>query len=326
MIHRWPTGRYLLQLLRLLADGQFHSGEELGAVLGVSRAAIWKQLEQLREEKGVRLHKVRGKGYRLEQALSLLSAERLSSRLMGLKICIAEQVDSTNALALRQLQDMAPPYLVLAEAQSAGRGRRGRQWVSPYGENLYFTQVVRIERAATQLQALSLVVGLAVLHTLRQLGVSGAGLKWPNDVLVGTKKIAGILLELTGDPADVCHVVIGIGINANMLAADGVDQPWTSIRLETGLVVDRNELVIALAEQLQRHLAAHREGGFAMFQQEWESNHLWQGCEVRLISGVHEVLGSVRGVTVDGALRLLVGGREEVFSGGELSLRLRHDS
>lgn len=315
-----------MQLLRLLADGRFHSGEELGAQLGISRSAVWKQLQQLQLESGVCLQRVRGKGYRLEQPLSLFSSEVLEQRLPRLRLLVEERVDSTNALALRQLGCLEPPFVVLAEAQSMGRGRRGRQWVSPYGENLYFSQVVRIDRSATQLQALSLVVGLVVLRALRQLGVTGAGLKWPNDLLVAGKKIAGILLELNGDPADVCHVVIGIGINANMLVGDGIDQAWTSMRRETGQLVDRNQLAAVLAEQLEQALSVHREQGFAAFHQEWESNHLWQGREVRLISGVHEVAGTVLGVTVDGALRLVVDGGEQVYSGGELSLRLQHDS
>ena len=317
-----------MQLLRLLADGRFHSGEELGNLLGISRSAVWKQLQQLQAESGVRLYKLRGKGYRLEQPLSLLSEERLAKQLPNLRLYLEERVDSTNAMALRLLPASAPPFLVLAEAQTAGRGRRGRQWVSPYGENLYFSLVIRIERSATQLQALSLVVGLAVLNTLRQMGVAQVGLKWPNDLLVGQKKIAGILLELNGDPADICHVVIGIGINANMLAVEGVDQDWTSMRLETGRPVDRNALAVSLLEELEWLLALHKEQGFAVFHREWESNHIWQGCPVRLISGVHEIAGTVLGVTVDGALRLRLDadGNEQVYSGGELSLRLRDDS
>lgn len=316
----------ILQLLRLLADGRFHSGEELGALLGISRSAVWKQLQQLQIETGVSLHRVRGKGYRLERPLKLLSAEALNVILPSSRFWVEERVDSTNAVAMRYLAGHEPPFVVVAEAQSAGRGRRGRTWVSPYGENLYFSLVIRIDRSATQLQALSLVVGVAVLRALRQLGVSGAGLKWPNDLLVAGKKIAGILLELTGDPADVCHVVIGVGINANMLAGDGIDQDWTSIQLETGAQVDRNELAALLARQLEDILSQHRDEGFAAFHLEWECNHLWHGRAVRLTSGVHEVTGTVLGVTVDGALRLAVEGDEQVYSGGELSLRLQHDS
>ena len=315
-----------MQLLRLLADGRFHSGEELGALLGISRSAIWKQLQQLQAEQGVRLHKVPGKGYRLEQPMSLLAVEVLSKCLPETRIRLYEQIDSTNAAALRLLSEIAPPFIVLAESQTAGRGRRGRQWVSPYGENLYLSLVIRIERPDTQLQALSLVVGLAVLRTLRDMGVAGVGLKWPNDLLIGGQKIAGILLELNGDPADICHVVIGVGVNVNMLSASGIDQDWTSMRRELGQLVDRNDLTVSLVEQLNLCLRRHRESGFAAFHREWEDNHAWHGRSARLTSGVHEVSGVVLGVTIDGALRLAVDAEEQVYSGGELSLRLQHDT
>lgn len=315
-----------MQLLRLLADGRFHSGEELGALLGISRSAVWKQLQLLHEMTGLALFKVRGKGYRLEHPISLLSTDALFNRLPNLQLHIEERVDSTNAMAMRLLAKQEPPLLVLAEAQTAGRGRRGRQWCSPYGANLYFSLAIGVDRSATQLQALSLVAGVAVLRVLRRAGVPNIGLKWPNDLLAGGKKIAGILLELSGDPADICNVVIGVGINANMLSGSDIDQAWTSILLETKHQVDRTELAIALAEEFRCVLALHRDEGFSAFHEEWEANHLWQGREVRLISGVHEVAGIALGVTGDGALRLQVDDEEQIFSGGELSLRLQHDS
>ncbi|MNN50511.1 Bifunctional ligase/repressor BirA [compost metagenome] len=198
--------------------------------------------------------------------------------------------------------------------------------MSPFAENVYYSLVLRIDGGMRQLEGLSLVVGLAVMQTLRELSIPGVGLKWPNDVLVGQKKIAGILLELVGDPADVCHVVLGVGINVNMQATDEVDQQWTSMRLESGKVFDRNHLVAALGATLQRYLALHQAGGFLAIQAEWEQNHLWQGRAVSLIAGVNQIDGEVLGIDSQGALRLKVDGVEKVFSGGELSLRLRNDS
>jgi BirA family biotin operon repressor/biotin-[acetyl-CoA-carboxylase] ligase len=240
---------------------------------------------------------------------------------------IFDAIDSTNAQALRSIESgLAAPFVVLAERQTAGRGRRGRKWASPFAENIYYSLVLRIEGGMRQLEGLSLVVGLAVMQTLRELGVRDAGLKWPNDVLVGQKKIAGILLELVGDPADVCHVVLGVGINVNMQMTEEVDQQWTSMRLETGKAFDRNHLVANLGLMLQRYLSRHQASGFTAIQAEWEQNHLWQGRAVSLIAGVNQIDGIVMGIDQQGGLRLKVGGVEKVFSGGELSLRLRNDS
>ncbi|UCJ19098.1 bifunctional biotin--[acetyl-CoA-carboxylase] ligase/biotin operon repressor BirA [Pseudomonas sp. MM211] len=315
-------------LLRLLQDGQFHSGEELGAAVGVSRAAIWKRLQALEAEFDLSIHKVRGRGYRLEAPLSLL-VSAASGHLGSWPITLLQQVDSTNAEAMRRLAaGAAPPFLIVAEQQTAGRGRRGRNWVSPFGENLYYSLVLRITGGMRQIEGLSLVVGLALLQTIREAGVSGVGLKWPNDLLVGGRKIAGILLELSGDPADVCHVVIGIGVNINMrvVARDVIDQPWTSIRQVLGAQIDRNSFLSRLGAQLERYLELHGLHGFAALREEWEANHLWQGRAVSLAAGVQVVEGRVLGVDDTGALRLDIDGNERVFSGGELSLRLRDDS
>ncbi|WP_095059517.1 MULTISPECIES: bifunctional biotin--[acetyl-CoA-carboxylase] ligase/biotin operon repressor BirA [unclassified Pseudomonas] len=318
----------MLTLLKLLKDGRFHSGEALGAALGVSRSAVWKQLQHLEAELGLSIHKVRGRGYQLSTSLVLLDpSEILRASSCEWPALAYDSIDSTNAEALRLIErGQAAPFLVLAERQTAGRGRRGRKWVSPFAENVYYSLVLRIDGGMRQLEGLSLVVGLAVMQTLRELSIPGVGLKWPNDVLVGQKKIAGILLELVGDPADVCHVVLGVGINVNMQANDEVDQQWTSMRLESGKVFDRNHLVAALGATLQRYLALHQAGGFLAIQAEWEQNHLWQGRDVSLIAGVNKIDGQVVGIDSQGALRLRVGGVEKVFSGGELSLRLRDDS
>jgi BirA family biotin operon repressor/biotin-[acetyl-CoA-carboxylase] ligase len=319
----------MLTLLKLLKDGRFHSGQALGAALGVSRSAVWKQLQHLEAELGLSIHKVRGRGYQLAAPLTLLEPEVIQSHSTSgvWPVLVFDSIDSTNAEALRAIErGQTAPFLVLAERQTAGRGRRGRRWVSPFGENIYYSLVLRIEGGMRQLEGLSLVVGLAVMQTLRELGILDVGLKWPNDVLVGQKKIAGILLELVGDPADVCHVVLGVGINVNMQMTDEVDQQWTSMRLESGSVFDRNQLVARLGQKLQSYMSRHQVGGFPAIQSEWEQNHLWQGRAVSLIAGANQIDGEVLGIDSQGALRLKVAGVEKVFSGGELSLRLRDDS
>jgi BirA family biotin operon repressor/biotin-[acetyl-CoA-carboxylase] ligase len=195
--------------------------------------------------------------------------------------------------------------------------------VSPFAENLYYSLALRIDGGMRQLEGLSLLVGLAVVKMLREMGIKDAGLKWPNDILVGGRKLAGVLLELTGDPADVCHVVIGIGINVNMRASAEVDQSWTSMMLELGDAQDRNEIAMKVSRNLEAYLSMHMNKGFAAFKDEWEANHLWQGKAVTLLAGDNAIEGVVVGVDAVGALRLEVAGELMVFSGGELTLRLR---
>lgn len=311
-------------LLKLLSDGRFHSGEELGALLGVSRSAVWKRLEGFERDYGMVVQRVRGRGYRLEEPLSII-APRSEAGLWPLDVLFS--IDSTNAEVLRRLSAGAvAPFAILGERQTAGRGRRGRQWESPFGANLYYTLGISVRGGAQELEGLSLVVGLAVAKAIHALGVKDVGLKWPNDVLVGGKKIAGILLELTGDPADICSVAIGVGINVNMRKAEAIDQPWTSVREALGRLVDRNELLQALESQLAHMLSRHRERGFAASREEWESLHLWQGRQVTLSTAANTIVGRALGIDERGALRLLVDGKEQSYSGGELSLRLSDDS
>lgn len=317
-------------LLQLLADGQFHSGEELGGVLGVSRSAVWKCLQRIEADSGIELFRVPGKGYRLAERLSFLNQERLDSDLSRLKwgCSLFDVVDSTNAEALRRLQKGFPaPFVVTAEHQTAGRGRRGRTWMSPLAHNLLYTLALKVHGGPQRLAGLSLVAGLAVLRALRDAGIANAGLKWPNDIYVADKKVAGILLEMTGDPADVCHVVIGVGVNVNVLpGALVIEQPWTSMRIHLGALVDRNEVFCLVSKALHHYLDIHARQGFAALRKEWEQNNIWQGKHCTLNTGSLEIAGQVMGIDDQGALRLLVGDEVRIFSGGELSLRLADDS
>lgn len=325
------AGGLMNSLLQLLSDGRFHSGEELGAALGVSRSAVWKYLQRLQSDSGIELFRVPGKGYRLAEPLSLFSYEDSSAVLarLGWRLYLRETIDSTNAEALRLLQSGVPaPLVVLAEGQTDGRGRRGRTWVSPPAQNIYYTLALKVSNGLQGLSGLSLVVGLAVLHTLQRFGVSGVGLKWPNDVYADGKKIAGVLIELNGDPADACHVIIGVGVNVNMRpSALSIGQPWTTVREQTGMLASRADLTHLLSDALHQYLDRHAREGFAPLREEWEANNVWYGRHCTLSAGAQQVRGIVRGIDEQGALRLWVEGQgERCFSGGELSLRLDHDS
>lgn len=317
----------MYELLALLSDGTFHSGERLGEVLGVSRSAVWKRLLLLEESTGLRIHKVRGKGYRLEQSLILLDGGRLK-RDLPYPVMVLAEVDSTNAEALRHLaaNKVDEPLLFVAEQQAAGRGRRGRSWVSPYGVNLYFSLLLPVADSS-RLEGLSLLVGLAVRRGLVACGYPDVELKWPNDLLLSGGKVAGILLELAGDPADSCHVVVGVGINVNMRGSQaGIDQSWSSLVGSVVQPVDRNLILIAVMRSMHELLSAGVAGRFSVCRAEWEAAHAWQGRAVCLSTGPQSISGVVLGVDDRGALRLMCEGEERVYSGGELSLRLSDDS
>ena len=317
----------MLKMLALLADGEFHSGSDLGAQVGVSRAAVWKRLQRLADEFAIEVQSVSGKGYRLEHPLSLLNSDVLQASFPALPIFIYESIDSTNEQAKKLIATSSAPLVVLAEHQAAGRGRRGREWLSPFAQNLYLSFVWPISEGMAQVDGLSLVVGLAVVRAVEKaIGVS-AQLKWPNDVLINNQKVAGILLELVGDPADLCHVVIGIGVNLNMTGAHtAIDQQWTSLYKETGQYIDRTAFTQILLESLDRYLDKQKMHGFSSLKNEWLGAHAWHGRNALLSSGQETVRGRVLGVGDKGEICLMVDGCERLFIGGELSLRLHDDT
>ena len=314
------------ELLALLGDGRFHSGEELGQRLGISRSAVWKRLRALRDDYGIELHSIPGRGYRLTAPITLLDEPTLAVGLAdcGWRLHVCDQIDSTNTEALRRLAaGEEAPFVVMAEQQSAGRGRRGRVWASPYGQNLYYSLALKLTGGVAQLQGLSLSVGLAVVKALQGLGLTEAGVKWPNDVLVDGRKIAGILVDIQGDPADVYWAVIGIGVNVNMHQIASVDQPWTSMAMVDQQDFDRTQVALDLSRALKHCLDQHLSQGFATLREQWQQVHVWQGRDVVLSVSEHQALkGRALGVDDGGALLLLINGQERAFNAGELTLRL----
>lgn len=317
----------MLKLLTLLADGDFHSGNELGAEIGISRAAVWKRLQGLTDEFGLELQSVSGKGYRLSQPLSLIDLNSLQASFPSLPIFAYDSISSTNEYAKKLLATQSAPLAVLAEHQTQGRGRRGREWNSPYAKNLYLSFVWPVTQGMAQIDGLSLVIGLAVVRAVKQVVGTTAQLKWPNDVLINNAKVAGILLELVGDPADLCNVVIGIGVNLNMTGTNqAIDQQWTSLALETGKQIDRTKFAQSILESLDWYLDKQKNYGFSSLKAEWLNVHAWQGREVVLSAGNELVRGRVTGIGEKGEICLLVDGQERLFIGGELSLRLQNDT
>jgi len=319
-------------LLSALADGRFHSGEDLGAALGISRAAVWKQLKALERRLGLTVQAVPGRGYRLAAPLELLEREAIlaqmsapaRARLADLEIHLS--LDSTNRHLMQRAAQGAPGGTVcLAERQEAGRGRHGRRWVSPFGANLYLSILWRSALAPAQLGGLSLAVGAAVAQGLSAAGAPAIGLKWPNDLMWGGRKLGGVLLEVAGEATGPCHVVVGVGLNLAMdeALAHEIDQPWVDLREAAPRALPRNAVTAAVAGEVLLALDAFAEAGLAPSLPAWRERDVLRGEPVRLTLGERVVDGVARGVDDNGCL--LVEGREGLqrFSVGEASLRRR---
>jgi len=319
-----------IRLLQLLADGRFHSGEALAAQLGVSRAAVWKQIGQLRSACGQEIYAVPGRGYRLARPLDLLDREQIGSQLNPetasriSAIHLHQSLDSTNSWLMERGRDgMASGAVCLAEQQQAGRGRHGRRWISPYGSNIYLSLLWRFELAPMQLSGLSLAAGIAVLRTLQQFGASEAGLKWPNDILYRQRKLAGLLLEVAGESEGPAQVVLGVGLNTH-LGEQGaaIDQPWIDLASISGVRrYRRNELVARLLEGLVETIDRYAKEGLQPFIPAWRQADLMLDQQVVVRNAERAISGRHRGIDESGALLLESDGELRSFYAGEVSLR-----
>lgn len=315
----------VVDILSVLADGEFHSGEELGQAMGVSRTAVWKHLRKL-DDLGLELESVKGRGYRLQGGLDLLNQEAIlrelteSSAEFVSRFEIFNSIESTNSYLLEQ---GSHGHVCMAEQQLAGRGRRGRAWVSPFAKNIYLSVSWTFQGGAQSLEGLSLAVGVAVAEAIGSLGVEGVQLKWPNDVLHNGRKLGGILLEMSGDVSGECKLVLGIGLNVKMPDAGSrdIDQAWVDLS-QLGMKASRNQLAAAILDRLMPMLASYDKGGFLNYKDRWQSLDAFFGKEVYVSSAQQRTEGVANGVADSGALRLLVDGAVQEFSGGEVSLRL----
>ena len=320
-------------VLRLLNDGEFHSGVTIARDLGVSRASVSLALRGV-EEFGLVVNKVHGRGYRLPEGLQWLDRELILTHLgqeaRAFHLEILDTVESTNSLLLQRSSIKKNnggerSIAVLAtELQTGGRGRRGREWHSGLGDGLTFSLVWRFQQGANLLSGLSLAVGVAIARVLRSSGVEDVALKWPNDVLIDGRKIAGILIELQGDMLGPTTAVIGIGINLKLsdIVKDRIDQSATDLYSVNGKTADRNHLMAALLLELARVLRGFECHGFAPFREEWVRYHAFenQSVQLQMPDGSFQE-GLVRGVGQDGSLILNTPGGDRSYNGGEISLR-----
>lgn len=310
-----------LQLVKILSDGEFHSGEQIGAELGMSRAAINKYMQTLRDW-GLDVFTVPGKGYSLPAPIQLLDEQSIKQRLTEGRVTVLPVIDSTNQYLMERLEQLQSGDACVAEYQQAGRGRRGRQWFSPFGANLYLSMFWRLEQGPAAAIGLSLVIGIVMAEVLRKLGAEGVKVKWPNDLYLNDRKLAGILVELTGKTGDAANVVIGAGINLSMREPDSnvVNQQWANLA-DSGIAIDRNELVPCLLSTLRESLIQFEQQGLAPFVSRWRKLDNFIDRPVKLLIGEQQIHGIARGIDKQGALLLDQDGVLKPFIGGEISLR-----
>lgn len=344
-----------LELLRLLADGRQHTGPALAARFGISRAAVAKAVQALSLRWNLEIAAARGQGYRLCQPLELLDADLIAARLSDAvrsrltALQIWTEIDSTNAELLRRGAAGAPNGLVgLAERQHAGRGRQGRPWVSPFGRNCYLSILWRTPLAPAALGGLSLAAGVAVVAAIQAAanparspanylapnpalsaravrGLQEIGLKWPNDLHWRRRKLAGLLVEVSGEAQGPSQVVLGVGVNLGLTPAAGqaIDQPWVDLDEVLGPgVCGRNDLAAALIEQLFGMFDAFERAGLAAFHDAWYRLDHYRGEAAQVQLGTRCLEGTLAGIDADGRLLLATADGCQRLHGGEIRLRV----
>jgi BirA family biotin operon repressor/biotin-[acetyl-CoA-carboxylase] ligase len=320
-------------LLQRLAQGPV-SGDVLAREAGQTRAAVWKRIDALRQA-GVEIQASPGRGYRLERAPDLLDAETIRAALPA-QACaqletleIAWSLDSTNSELLRRPLPARGCAVLLAERQTRGRGRRGRDWASPLAAHIYVSVARRFEGGLGRLGGLSLVAGVAACEALRAMGYTQVALKWPNDLVVadgvGLRKLGGLLVEGGGEAAGAARAVVGIGINVRMpeATAAGIDQPWIDLAALAGVPAARNTVASAVLARLLPALDAFDTDGLPGVLPRYAALDALAGRAVQVREATAAWTGVACGVDADGALRVLdEGGQRRRVHAGDVSLRL----
>ncbi|MCB1722399.1 MAG: biotin--[acetyl-CoA-carboxylase] ligase [Chromatiaceae bacterium] len=321
------------ELLRLLADGRFHSGQRLAEVLGIGRSAVWKRIKSLESRFALDVDAVRGRGYRFRDPVELLVLDRITS---GLDDGVSADIDSlelelttesTNSLAAAHLPMRSNAARVfVAEFQSAGRGRRGRRWVSSLGDSVCLSVAWQFDKPLAELSSLSLAAGVAVAEALSVSGVTGHQLKWPNDLVHRQRKLAGILVEVSGEASGPATAIIGVGVNVRIPShlAAAIDQPWVDMATLQGQPISRNQLTSALISSLVTACRQFSATGFESFAARWHKLDALVGQHVSVHSASRAIEGRYAGISATGALLLDTDiGRSEHFA-GEVSVRPGH--
>ena len=315
-------------ILRLLTDGKFHSGEDIATHFNTSRATVWNAIQDA-EALGIEIFSVRGRGYKLPHAITLLDEQAILNAIgeqrAWFKLEIHDHLESTNSYLMKKASaGEAHATCIVVNLQTKGRGRRGRSWQAGLGASLTFSLLWRFQCGASALSGLSLAVGVALIRALHEAGISQAQLKWPNDVLIGSKKLAGILIELQGDMEGPSAAVIGVGINLNLPnhIKQHIAQPAIDLNSASAKNINANGLLGALLKHLAIMLSDFEQNGFALVRDEWLKYHAYHQKSVRMLHpDGRETTGTAIDVAEDGILLVKTSLGEQRFSSGEISLR-----
>ncbi|MCL1068994.1 bifunctional biotin--[acetyl-CoA-carboxylase] ligase/biotin operon repressor BirA [Shewanella olleyana] len=310
------------QIIGLLNHSTYVSGEFIAQKVGLSRTAVNNHIAQLADY-GVDVFSVKGKGYKLPKPLPLFDETKLINGIEN-RCFYFNEIESTNAFMLQHAEELKNGDICIAEYQSAGRGRRGRQWVSPYGQHVYASLFWRLNQGMNAAMGLSLVVACSIVKSLTEFGVDALGVKWPNDIYRDNKKLAGILIELSGHTMDECNLVIGFGINMSMSDqhANLIDQPWSDLSsLES--MPDKTALITSIHKQLKLDLILFEAEGLTPFISQWQQNDLFYEKEINLLMAPNNISGVCKGIDKQGAVLVETDGIITPYIGGEISLRAK---
>lgn len=319
-------------LLKILSDGALHSGESLGEQLKLTRGAIWKLIKQLINNYGIVIEAKTKQGYRISGGIEFLDKEIIDKyfnskyKFFAQSMVIFDEIDSTSTY----LTQAAEANICLAESQSAGRGRLGRKWFSPYANNIYLSLRWSFIKNLVSLDGLSLALGIAITKALAEYGITdGIALKWPNDVLWHKQKLSGILIELSGEMHEAYQTIIGVGLNVDMSkqVAPDIDQPWCDIAQIIQARPARNKLTGLLLNQFISTLTIFQDQGLKPFLQEWQQLDITYGKKITLTTPQKQIIKGVGcGINDHGYLMLKDDNDQQIheFNIGEISLRIEN--
>lgn len=314
----------LVKIVDILSDGKYHDGTTIGDSLKLTRSAVWKTIKKL-ESNHIKIDSIKGKGYALLEPLALLNINKIIKKLANpyVDLSIFESIASTNEY-LKTFKHSKAVKFCLAEQQTQGKGRLGREWYSPFGKNVYLSCLYPFQKDVSELSGLSLVVSLAILKTLKNSGIhEHLFVKWPNDIIYANKKLSGSLIELQAETHSACQVIIGIGVNVNMLQDEDhqISQPWVSMQKILNTYVDRNDLCANLINNLVEYLAQFERVGLSTFTDEWMQADCLAGKTITVNNANDQIQGKMVGINAQGHLLLQFDNNEtRAFSSGDTSI------